>query len=91
MVRPERAVIDCRSMLIDEQHVPAVPETPMLIADAEADVIRAVTAPGPVEMIRHRRDGQACCNDGEDKNEFFHLVVYVVSALVEMNAAIYGF
>ena len=53
-----------RTVLIDKRNVPAVAEAPMLVADAETDVVRAEAAPSAIEMVRQQRHRQARGNHG---------------------------
>lgn len=62
----ERMIIDSGAMIIEELNVSAMIESPLLIANAEADVVGTIPAPTAVEVIGHRRHRQCCRNHGQN-------------------------
>ena len=72
MVPPERMIIHVGAVLVDKWNVSAVAKAPMLVANAETDVVRTKFAPGAPEVVRERSHRQAHYNYSENENEFFH-------------------
>ena len=68
----ERMIIHWAAAIVEELNVSAMIESPLLIANAEADVVGTIPAPTAVEVVGHRRHRQSGRDNCENEDKFFH-------------------